>query len=80
MSINLAWEKFITTRDEEARQKLIIHHLPLVKHLAGRVAVKLPALIQREDLESYGVIGLMEHWTNMTLPWGTALIPMPTTA
>lgn len=60
MSINLAWEKFITTRDKEARQKLIIHHLPLVKHLAGRVAVKLHALIQREDLESYGVIGLME--------------------
>ncbi|SHF36877.1 sigma-70 family RNA polymerase sigma factor [Desulforamulus putei] len=60
MSINLAWEKFIQTRDEEARRQLILHYLPLVKHLAGRVAVKLPSFIQREDLESYGVIGLME--------------------
>lgn len=60
MSIDQVWEKFINRRDEDARQKLILHHLPLVKHLAGRVAVKLPSFIQREDLEGYGVIGLME--------------------
>lgn len=60
MSIDQVWEKFINKRDEEARQKLILHNLPLVKHLAGRVAVKLPYFIQREDLEGYGVIGLME--------------------
>lgn len=60
MSIDQVWEKFINTRSEEARQQLILHHLPLVKHLAGRVAVKLPSFIQREDLESYGIIGLME--------------------
>lgn len=60
MSIDLVWEKFISCRDEESRKKLVLHHLPLVKHLAGRVAVKLPFFIQREDLEGYGVIGLME--------------------
>ncbi|MEW6697249.1 MAG: sigma-70 family RNA polymerase sigma factor [Bacillota bacterium] len=60
MSIEQAWEKYITARDMEAKQQLILHHLPLVKYLAGRVAVKLPAFIQREDLEGYGVIGLME--------------------
>lgn len=60
MSIDLLWEKYITLRDPEARQKIILLHLPLVKHLAGRVAVKLPSFILREDLESYGVIGLME--------------------
>lgn len=60
MSIDRLWEKYITTRDESARHQLILHHLPLVKHLAGRVAVKMPSFIQREDLEGYGVIGLME--------------------
>ncbi|GAB6180207.1 FliA/WhiG family RNA polymerase sigma factor [Desulfotomaculum defluvii] len=60
MSINILWEKYINFRDLEARQKLILHHLPLVKQLAGRVAVKLPAFIPKEDLEGYGVIGLME--------------------
>lgn len=60
MSIDFLWDKYITFRDLEARQKLILHHLPLVKHLAGRIAVKLPTFILKEDLESYGVIGLME--------------------
>lgn len=60
MSINETWEKYLITRDEEAKHALIMHHLPLVKHLAGRVAVKLPSFIQKEDLEGYGVIGLME--------------------
>lgn len=60
MSVNLLWENFINKRDEESRKKLILHHLPLVKHLAGRVAVKLPYFIQKEDLEGFGVIGLME--------------------
>jgi len=54
------WEKFIFTRDGAARHQLILRYLPLVKHLAGRVAVKVPSFVQREDLESYGVIGLME--------------------
>jgi RNA polymerase sigma factor for flagellar operon FliA len=52
--------KIFNLRDQGARHQLILQHLPLVKHLAGRVAVKLPSFIQREDLESYGVIGLME--------------------
>ncbi|MEG6520925.1 sigma-70 family RNA polymerase sigma factor [Desulfotomaculum sp. 1211_IL3151] len=60
MSIDFLWDKYITFRDLEDRQKLILHHLPLVKHLAGRIAVKLPSFISKEDLESYGVIGLME--------------------
>ncbi|AEF94625.1 RNA polymerase, sigma 28 subunit, FliA/WhiG [Desulfotomaculum nigrificans CO-1-SRB] len=60
MSIEELWDTYITSRDERARQQLILHYLPLVKHLAGRLAVKLPSFIQREDLEGYGVIGLME--------------------
>jgi RNA polymerase sigma factor for flagellar operon FliA len=31
-----------------------------VKYLAGRLAVKLPSFIGQEDLESYGVFGLLE--------------------
>ncbi|SHH11095.1 FliA/WhiG family RNA polymerase sigma factor [Desulforamulus hydrothermalis] len=60
MSVNIAWEKYLASRDEAARRQLILHYLPLVKHLAGRLAVKLPAFIPKEDLEGYGVIGLME--------------------
>lgn len=72
MSTDNLWEKYLTSRNEEARHKLILQHLPLVKHLAGRVAVKLPAFIQQEDLESYGVIGLMEALDKYDPAMGTS--------
>jgi len=54
------WRDYRTTREENIKHELIIAHLPLVKHLAGRLAVRLPAVIDQEDLESYGVFGLLE--------------------
>jgi RNA polymerase sigma factor for flagellar operon FliA len=54
------WEAYISNRDKKAREKLILMYLPLVKHLSGRLAVRLPISISYEDLEGYGVIGLIE--------------------
>jgi len=54
------WREYRRNRDESLRQELIIKYLPLVKYLAGRLAVKLPPGINQEDMESYGVFGLME--------------------
>lgn len=59
MAVEELWEEYMTSRDDDARQKLIVHYLPLVKYLAGRLAMKLPGYISREDLEGYGVFGLM---------------------
>ncbi|MCD5406076.1 MAG: FliA/WhiG family RNA polymerase sigma factor [Desulfotomaculum sp.] len=42
------------------REKLIINYLPLVRNIAGRLAVKVPFFLQQDDLESCGIIGLME--------------------
>ncbi|MCE9593754.1 MAG: FliA/WhiG family RNA polymerase sigma factor [Planctomycetes bacterium] len=41
------------------RDKLILDHVPLLKHIAGRMALDLPARIDREDLIGYGMIGLI---------------------
>lgn len=54
------WEAYIKNRDKVAREKLILNYLPLVKQLAGRLAVRLPSGVSYEDLEGYGVIGLIE--------------------
>ncbi|MDA8335204.1 MAG: FliA/WhiG family RNA polymerase sigma factor [Peptococcaceae bacterium] len=54
------WREYRRTRDADLRQELIINYLPLVKYLAGRLAVKLPPCTNQEDMESYGVFGLME--------------------
>jgi len=54
------WREYRRTGSPELRQQLIINYLPLVKYLAGRLAVKLPPCASQEDMESYGVFGLME--------------------
>jgi RNA polymerase sigma factor for flagellar operon FliA len=42
------------------RDGLIIEYSPLIKHIASRIAVRLPAHIERDDLISAGVIGLID--------------------
>lgn len=44
----------------EARDSLIIDHLPKVKYIADRIASKLPPSIERDDLYGAGVLGLMD--------------------
>lgn len=42
------------------RDELIVSHLPLVKHVIGRLIGELPPGIDVENLESAGVLGLVE--------------------
>jgi RNA polymerase sigma factor for flagellar operon FliA len=42
------------------REKLIIEHLSLIKHVAHRVATRLPASVEIGDLVNAGVIGLLD--------------------
>lgn len=46
--------------DSTAREQLILQHLPLVHHVIGRLAIGLPAIVDREDLVAHGVIGLIQ--------------------
>lgn len=54
------WQRYKNDNDQEARNQLIIEYLDLVKYQAGRVKTQLPDRIDLEDLESYGVIGLID--------------------
>ncbi len=42
------------------RDQLIVHYSPLVKYVAGRVAVGLPQNVEQSDLVSYGIFGLID--------------------
>jgi RNA polymerase sigma factor for flagellar operon FliA len=42
------------------RDKLILDHVPLLKHIAGRMAIDLPPSVERDDLYGYGMVGLIE--------------------
>jgi RNA polymerase sigma factor for flagellar operon FliA len=46
--------------DVVLRDRLIIHYSPLVKYVAGRVAVGLPSNIEQSDLVSNGIFGLID--------------------
>ncbi|MEX1178036.1 MAG: RNA polymerase sigma factor WhiG [Nitriliruptor sp.] len=54
------WHRYARAPDEGTREQLILHYAPLVKYVAGRVAVGMPANVEHADLVSYGIFGLMD--------------------
>lgn len=56
----LLWEKFIKTKDPKIKEQLIIKYMPLVKLVAGRMAIYFGGNVEYDDLVSYGSIGLLD--------------------
>jgi RNA polymerase sigma factor for flagellar operon FliA len=54
------WSKFKVTRDQRSRDGLISHYSYLVKITSGRVVTSLPPNLERDDLISVGVVGLIK--------------------
>ncbi|KAA0234690.1 MAG: RNA polymerase sigma-D factor [Acidimicrobiales bacterium] len=54
------WTRYKERREESVREQLILHYSPLVKYVAGRVAVGLPQNVEQADLVSYGIFGLID--------------------
>lgn len=46
--------------ETDERRRLIEEHIGLVRYIVGRVAIRLPDSVEREDLESAGIIGLIK--------------------
>lgn len=54
------WERFRASGDPEAREGLILFYSPVVKFVAGRMLAGLPRHVDREDLVSSGIFGLVD--------------------
>jgi RNA polymerase sigma factor for flagellar operon FliA len=54
------WARYIKRRDAGVREQLILQYAPLVKYVMGRLAISLPAILDYEDILSFGTIGLIE--------------------
>jgi RNA polymerase sigma factor for flagellar operon FliA len=54
------WDEFARTRDPRLRERLILHYSPLVKYVAGRMGVGLPAAVDTADFVSFGIFGLID--------------------
>ncbi|MFW6269794.1 MAG: sigma-70 family RNA polymerase sigma factor [Bacillota bacterium] len=64
------WKKYKKNNSEEARNQLIEKNLTLVKYQAGRINLIIPDFIEKEDLESFGMIGLIEAVENFKPEYG----------
>ncbi|MBI5757321.1 MAG: sigma-70 family RNA polymerase sigma factor [Planctomycetales bacterium] len=53
-------QEYSLTATQTARDELIVNHLWLVRHLIGKMAARLPLGVDVENLESAGVLGLVE--------------------
>jgi RNA polymerase sigma factor for flagellar operon FliA len=59
-SLEALWVAYKRTRDDNLRNTLIEHHMPLVRAIAERVLQTLPKSIELDDLVSAGTFGLMD--------------------
>ena len=54
------WLEYKHTQDPQLREFFIVKYAPLVKYVAGKVAVGMPNNVEFDDLVGYGVFGLLD--------------------
>ncbi|ADK80713.1 RNA polymerase sigma factor WhiG [Sediminispirochaeta smaragdinae] len=54
------WELYRNSRDPKIRDRFIEQYSPLVKYVAGKVAIGMPQNVEFDDLVGFGVFGLFD--------------------
>lgn len=54
------WKSYSAKKDPQIKEQLLLHYLPLVQRTANKIAGYLPGHVSKEDLYSYGVLGLLD--------------------
>jgi len=54
------WQQYRKNRNPAIREAFIKQYAPLVKYVAGKVAVGMPNNVEFDDLVGYGVFGLLD--------------------
>jgi RNA polymerase sigma factor for flagellar operon FliA len=54
------WRKFKKTKDPAIRDTFVKQYAPLVKYVAGKIAVSMPHNVEFDDLVGFGVFGLFD--------------------
>jgi len=54
------WVEYRQTRNSKIREMFIKQYAPLVKYVAGKVAIGMPHNVEFDDLVGYGVFGLLD--------------------
>lgn len=59
-SLDQLWKQYKENGQKDAKEKLIVHYIEIVKIIAGRLYSTYQSHVDYEDLVSYGVIGLID--------------------
>ena len=54
------WKRYKKSKDPEIRSLFVKQYAPLVKYVAGKVAVGMPQNVEFDDLVGYGAFGLFD--------------------
>lgn len=54
------WKRYKESGNVDVRNRLIERYAPLVKYVAGRMAMNMPPQVEFDDLVSYGIFGLID--------------------
>ena len=58
------WQRYRETGDQQAKDALVLKYLSLAKYMADRMVIYLPSNIDRRDVASWAVVGLLEAVEN----------------
>lgn len=64
------WRRYKASGSVELRNDLVLSYLSLVRYVAARTAAGMPPEVERNDLISYGTIGLIDAITKFDLDKG----------
>ena len=54
------WQDYKISKDPKIRDAFVKQYAPLVKYVAGKVAVGMPHNVEFDDLVGFGVFGLFD--------------------
>ena len=57
---DMLWDEFRRTNSPELRNRFIKQYMPLVKYVAGKLAVGMPNSVEFDDLVGFGQFGLLD--------------------
>jgi RNA polymerase sigma factor for flagellar operon FliA len=59
-NLETLWKEYKESGSKVAKDKLLVEYAHLVKYIASRLAVNLPSSVDRNDLTSAGILGLIK--------------------
>jgi RNA polymerase sigma factor for flagellar operon FliA len=53
-------QRYIETKNPKVKEQAVKKYLPLVKYIVGRINLPKENVLKREDLNQYGIVGLLD--------------------